>query len=74
MTDEQADILRAAFASVDGEKALAVLRDLSGVDRGCYFCANEREEAYFLGKIDFFRAIEKALNDNQTKAKNGRNR
>lgn len=74
MTDKQTDILRAAFTSVDGEKALQVLRELSGVDRSCYFCTDAREEAYFLGKMDFFRVIEKALNDNQTKAKNGRNR
>lgn len=72
MTKEEKTILRAAFTSADGEKALEVLRKHSGADRLCYFSQNEREEAYCLGKIDFFRTIENSLYENQPKEKNAR--
>ena len=72
MTNEEKSILQDAFITADGQKALEVLRKLSGVGKACYFAQNEREQAYILGKIDFFREIEKSLNENQIKVKNGR--
>ena len=72
MTDEEIFSLKAAFSTIDGQKALEILRKISGVDRVCYYAQNEREQAYFLGKIDFFRAIQNALDENRTKAKHVR--
>lgn len=63
MTDEQASILKAAFTTADGQKALEVIRDIAGFKRGKFYVStNDRDQAYFLGKIDLVCEIEQGIN------------
>ena len=69
MTDEQSEILKACFSTYDGERALAVLRELAGFDRTkLYVGTNERDQAYQLGRIDIVREIESGIKQ-ETKRK-----
>nr|DAL85818.1 MAG TPA: SAMP Motif [Caudoviricetes sp.] len=64
------EILQACFGSADGEKALEVLRRLSGYDRICCLKAGEREQCHALGRASLFDDILKSITPK--KEKNGR--
>lgn len=73
MTDEQALILKAAFTTADGQKALEVIRELAGFKRGkFYISTNDRDQAYHLGKIDLVCEIEQGINQEIVRKSNVR--
>lgn len=70
---EQSEILRDAFQTIDGQKALEVLREISGYDKRVRLAETEREQCFNTGKVALFSEILEAIRQPQQKRKsNGR--
>ena len=68
ISKEEAQILKDCFNSVDGEKALAVLRRISGYDSVLNgLKISEREECYALGRASVFNDVLKAITQKKEK-------
>lgn len=68
ISKEEAQILKDCFNSVDGEKALAVLRRVSGYDSVLNgLKISEREECYALGRASVFNDVLKAMTQKKEK-------
>lgn len=68
ISKEEAQILKDCFNSVDGEKALAVLRRVSGYDSVLNgLKISEREECYALGRASVFNDVLKAITQKKEK-------
>lgn len=71
---KQSEILRDAFSTIEGQKALEVLRELSGYDSRVRLAENDRQQCFITGKIALFSEILEALRQPKQKRKSNARR